>query len=177
MNIQTSSFPILRVRALIKKDGHLLDARTPDDGAEFLPGGRVETGESLEAALCREILEETGAKIDSFLYLGSVENVWLSNSRPVHDLNHFFLVECSTLSISNTPQCVDEGVELFWMPVKNIEQSSIRPRIVKKFINQTLQGQKEPWWAFIDEVSDILKLKVMKTRDSVIKIKNVSISN
>jgi 8-oxo-dGTP diphosphatase len=55
------------VAAIIRKDGHILITQRPDHVHlsrlwEF-PGGKVESGESLEAALEREIQEELGVKI------------------------------------------------------------------------------------------------------------------
>lgn len=56
------------VAALIESEGRLLICRRADGGAhggkwEF-PGGKVETGESLEAALGRELREELGIEAE-----------------------------------------------------------------------------------------------------------------
>ena len=55
------------VAAIIRQNGRILITQRPDNVHlarlwEF-PGGKVETGESLEVALQREILEEIGIKI------------------------------------------------------------------------------------------------------------------
>jgi 8-oxo-dGTP diphosphatase len=55
--------PVLGVGAIIFAQDRVLLAergRTPLKGQWSLPGGAVETGELLEAALRREVLEETG---------------------------------------------------------------------------------------------------------------------
>ncbi|WJR80171.1 NUDIX domain-containing protein [Bradyrhizobium sp. NP1] len=59
--------PQLAVSSAIFRDGKVLllrRARSPAKGFYSLPGGRVEFGESLHAALHREVDEETGLKID-----------------------------------------------------------------------------------------------------------------
>jgi 8-oxo-dGTP diphosphatase len=58
--------PQLAVSAAIFRDGKVLlvrRARSPAKGFYSLPGGRVEFGETLHAALAREVLEETGLSV------------------------------------------------------------------------------------------------------------------
>ena len=60
------SHPQLAVSAAIFRDGKVLlvrRARSPARGFYSLPGGRVEFGETLHAALHREVAEETALKI------------------------------------------------------------------------------------------------------------------
>jgi 8-oxo-dGTP diphosphatase len=59
--------PQLAVSAAIFRDGKVLivrRARSPSKGVYSLPGGRVEFGETLHAALHREVVEETALKIE-----------------------------------------------------------------------------------------------------------------
>ena len=59
--------PQLAVSAAIFRDDRILlvrRARSPAKGFYSLPGGRVEFGETLHAALHREVDEETALKID-----------------------------------------------------------------------------------------------------------------
>ena len=61
------SYPQLAVSAAIFRDGRFLlvrRARSPAKGFYSLPGGRVEFGETLYAALHREVAEETALKIE-----------------------------------------------------------------------------------------------------------------
>ena len=61
------SHPQLAVSAAIFRDGKILlvrRARSPAKGSYSLPGGRVEFGETLHAALHREVAEETALKIE-----------------------------------------------------------------------------------------------------------------
>jgi len=61
------SYPQLAVSAAIFRDGKILlvrRAKSPARGFYSLPGGRVEFGETLHAALHREVAEETALKIE-----------------------------------------------------------------------------------------------------------------
>jgi len=60
--------PVLGVGALILEGGRVLlveRGRAPLAGLWSLPGGGVETGESLEHALTREVVEETGLTVQT----------------------------------------------------------------------------------------------------------------
>jgi ADP-ribose pyrophosphatase YjhB (NUDIX family) len=61
------SYPQLAVSAAIFRNGNILlvrRARSPAKGFYSLPGGRVEFGETLHAAVHREVAEETALKIE-----------------------------------------------------------------------------------------------------------------
>jgi ADP-ribose pyrophosphatase YjhB (NUDIX family) len=60
-------YPQLAVSAAIFRNGKILlvrRARSPAKGFYSLPGGRVEFGETLHAAVLREVAEETALKIE-----------------------------------------------------------------------------------------------------------------
>ena len=59
--------PLVGVGAIILRRGRILMAqrgKEPLKGWWSLPGGLVEIGESLKAAVCREVLEETGLVVE-----------------------------------------------------------------------------------------------------------------
>jgi len=58
--------PRLRVAAVLPVEGGIVLVRQARGGIAYhlLPGGGVEAGESIEAALKREVLEETGLECD-----------------------------------------------------------------------------------------------------------------
>lgn len=60
------------VWVICKYKGKWLLTKHPDRGIEF-PGGKVEDGETPEAAAKREVYEETGGITDEFYYLGQYQ--------------------------------------------------------------------------------------------------------
>src|ERR1700722_20381101 len=61
------AYPQLAVSAAIFRDGKILlvrRAKSPAKGFYSLPGGRVEFGETLHAALHREVAEETALNVE-----------------------------------------------------------------------------------------------------------------
>ena len=57
-------FVNVRVGAIIEKDGKLLMVANADADYYYSVGGRIQIGESAEAAVCREVLEETGCALE-----------------------------------------------------------------------------------------------------------------
>ena len=85
---------ILRVCAAIVRDGAILMVRHVHDGRDYwtLPGGAVETGETLEQAVLREVYEETNlsAHVVGPLYQRSYR------TPAGYDITeHCFLLDCS----------------------------------------------------------------------------------
>ena len=69
---------VTSARAVVWRDAHVLVMRNRDS-THILPGGRLERGETPEAALRRELLEETGQEVAEFEQLGFM---WLHHQTP-----------------------------------------------------------------------------------------------
>jgi len=70
--------PVVAVGAVVVAEGALLlvqRARPPHAGRWSIPGGRVERGETLAAAVEREVLEETGLRVRCGELVGWVERI------------------------------------------------------------------------------------------------------
>jgi 8-oxo-dGTP diphosphatase len=76
--------PILAVSAAVFRDGRALiirRARAPLLGHFSLPGGGVEVGETLAAALARELMEEVGIEAEILAFNRHVEAIFPEGSR------------------------------------------------------------------------------------------------
>jgi 8-oxo-dGTP diphosphatase len=107
------SHPQLAVSAAIFRDGKILlvrRARSPAKGVYSLPGGRVEFGESLHAALHREVDEETSLKIEIVGLAG-----WREVLPETRAGGHYLIVSFAARWIGREPVLNDELDDFRWL--------------------------------------------------------------
>ncbi len=85
---------------VMSPEGRILLQRRSDNGRWGLPGGSVEIGESVSQALLREVLEETGLRVEAVRLVGvysdpALQVVRYPDDNVVHYVNLFF--ECRIL--------------------------------------------------------------------------------
>jgi 8-oxo-dGTP diphosphatase len=107
------SHPQLAVSAAIFRDGKILlvrRARSPAKGVYSLPGGRVEYGESLHAALHREVDEETSLKIEIVGLAG-----WREVLPETRAGGHYLIMSFAARWIGREPVLNDELDDFKWL--------------------------------------------------------------
>ena len=111
------------VNAFILQDGKILLQRRSDNGDWNLPGGGVEIGESLAAALHRETLEETGLTVGITRYIGVYSDplettLSYPDGRRLHYIAH--VLECRITG--GLLQMDHESLELAWFDPRNLPE-------------------------------------------------------
>jgi len=106
--------PQLAVSAVIFREGKLLllkRAKSPGHGFWSLPGGRVEFGESLHAALAREVDEEAGLKIDIVALAGWREVLPLAGGSG----GHYLIMSFAARWVAGEPRLNEEHDDFKWV--------------------------------------------------------------
>ncbi|SKB10181.1 NUDIX hydrolase [Aeromicrobium choanae] len=108
--------PVLAASAVIVEDGRILlvrRGRDPGRGLWSVPGGKVEPGESLEAACAREVLEETGLTVT----VG--HELWLVRL-PTGDGREFEIHDFAATATGGTLLAGDDADDAAWFPLEQL---------------------------------------------------------
>jgi ADP-ribose pyrophosphatase YjhB (NUDIX family) len=113
--------PILAVSAAIFRTGKVLivrRARKPALGVYTLPGGVVETGETLIDALRREVREETAMEIEPIALAGHREVIARDAQGRVE--RHFVILPFACRWVSGEPKLNEELDEARWLSATDL---------------------------------------------------------
>jgi 8-oxo-dGTP diphosphatase len=98
-------------------------AKPPMTGVWTLPGGRLEAGETLEAAVVREVREETGIPCRVVCALGVVPIAGEGFSYLIHE--HLLV------SLGGTqPRAGDDAADARWVAREELAQFRVRPEVL-----------------------------------------------
>ncbi len=115
----------------VVKDEHgrllvVLRARAPALGRWSIPGGRVDDGESLAVAVRREVLEETGLRVEVGAVAGTVELPGLDDF--VYAVTDFF---CTPTGPSRELRAGDDAADARWVSRHELTQLDTAPGLVE----------------------------------------------
>jgi 8-oxo-dGTP diphosphatase len=111
-------------RLLLIRRGH-----APHAGLWSLPGGRVEAGESPEAAVEREVREETGLRVRAGAAVGRIR---ITAGEVVYDVVDF---ACSLVDPDEQPVAGDDATEVVFADAAAVDRLACTPLLV-----ETLRG-------------------------------------
>ncbi|MEG1564381.1 MAG: NUDIX domain-containing protein [Bacteroides sp.] len=104
-------------------------AKDPAKGTLDLPGGFIDLNETAEEGVAREVLEETGVKIENSSYLFSLPNLYVYSGFTVHTLDLFF--RC-TIADTDHLEANDDVAEAFFVPLNQIKTDDFGLSSIRK---------------------------------------------
>ena len=130
--------PIVGVGAVVVDQGRVLlieRANEPLKGEWSLPGGALELGETLEEGVVREVLEETGLRVEPVRVAKAFDRISRDDHGRVR--YHFVLVDflchLSDGQSADGVRCASDAVRARWATVAELEE-------VRDFTVQVIQA-------------------------------------
>ena len=115
---------------VVREDGKILVIRRRDNGQYQAPGGVLERHERIENGLAREILEETGLRVEPERLTGIYKHM---------GIGVVALVFRARL-LGGTPTINDEAAEILW-----IDRDHVTARTTEAFAIRVLDALDGPW--------------------------------
>ena len=144
IKIKTENFNFkFRVSGIVINDNKILLVDMDDSGFLCLPGGYVELGETTEQAICREMQEELGYKLEIVKYLGVVENFFVNKySKTMHEICFYYLLKPSKgekaiytdYSLIENDKGHNIKLNFKWINIDTIDEYDVRPSLLKKIV-------------------------------------------
>ncbi len=133
--------PSAAVAAIIRNsEGEILvstRAHEPAKGTYDLPGGFVDSFESAEQSVCREVMEECNVEVTSLKYLFSLPNIYNYSNFDVHTLDMFFECEIGELS---SLQAADDVASLEFIAPEDIDIEKFGLPSVREGVRRYIAG-------------------------------------
>jgi 8-oxo-dGTP pyrophosphatase MutT (NUDIX family) len=144
-------------RGLVFHQGHvLLVKNNQSSGHFFLPGGKVDPGESVVRALAREFQEEIAWAVKPTLFVGCFEHGWQAPKKSgvlvdVLEINFLWICERldGDLSLENPPS-MEEKISFQWVKLSELDALNLYPADMKvllpRIAKETAASKLQTFW-------------------------------
>ena len=140
--------PVVGVGAVVLDSDRVLlvkRGQAPLKGHWSLPGGAVEIGETLEQAIAREVLEETGITIE----VGPIVEVLDRISRDIDGRveHHFVLVDFVARPLGGVLEGASDADEAAWVPMTELAKydvAAVTAGVIRKAASRPFEAGERP---------------------------------
>lgn len=132
--------PRIRAAAAIVQDDALLLVRHEKDGRGYwmLPGGGVQWGESIDAAVRREMMEETGLEVSTGALLFVKDTIHPEGARHMVHI----VLRASVVGGELHPSQDPRVVETRWIPFSDLPGIDFRPDVMPVLLRLLAEVQQ-----------------------------------
>ena len=131
------------VVAFVERDGALLLERRADFGTWGIPGGALDEDETVEDAIAREVLEETGLKVVATDLFGIFSDPSRIIAYPDGNVFRLLTVAFIVHVGPGEPRISDESLELRFVPLDDVRDLEIGPAQVP-VVDAYLSSRAQP---------------------------------
>lgn len=135
-----------RAAAIIVEDGCVLFARNEKDDYYYSIGGGVHMGESSEAAVKREVLEETGVEYEVDHLAVIHENFFDENQGSLKDLNcheisfYYLMKSRGSQKLNSNSYTMGVKENMHWIPIEELDKHRAYPTFMKDYLQKEHSG-------------------------------------
>ena len=135
-----------RTGAFIIKDNKMLFVKSKIDGYYYMIGGGVHLGETSEKCIEREVLEETGIRVQAERLAVVCENFFKGFGGTIdgldcHTMELYYIMKIQEDSVNMIESMTDDGEALVWLPIEEISNNEIKPSFIKDYIDEIVTGE------------------------------------
>ena len=139
--------PIVGVGAVIVDGDRVLLVRRghePLKGEWSIPGGAVEVGETLAAAVAREVREETGLDVDVGPMVDVFDRIGFDGEG--HPRYHYVLIDFACRPTGGTLACASDAVDARWVSLADLADYRLQAATIG-VIEKTFERIRSGPWA------------------------------
>lgn len=136
-----------RTGGILIHDKKMLFVKSAVGDYYYMIGGGVHMGETSEACIEREIFEEAGISVCVDHLAVVCENFFKGIGGKVdgcdcHTIEFYYYLIISDRDTKLWKDKTDEGEELVWLPIEEIEENKIKPEFIKDHIQKILHEKQ-----------------------------------
>jgi 8-oxo-dGTP diphosphatase len=133
--------PLIGVGALIVDGDRIVLARRgkePSCGEWSIPGGLVHLGETLQEAVAREALEETGLRVEPQRLVELLERIFPGENGRIQ--YHYVLADFLCKVVGGSLKAGSDASEVAWAEASGLEDFNLAPitlKVIRKALDMT----------------------------------------